>query len=85
MLAAFSRSARCWPPIRTTFGHISETQRGATTDRSFPSEPRCAVATVILRKVQEEKEVLLVRRAKAPGKGQYAFPGGSQELGGMLQ
>lgn len=47
----------------------------------YPDSPRLAVGGVVIR----GRRVLLVRRAKAPSKGQWAIPGGRVELGETLQ
>jgi len=46
-----------------------------------PSHPQLAVSAVIFRNGQ----VLLVRRARSPGKGFYSLPGGRVEFGESLQ
>lgn len=45
--------------------------------RFYPSQPIVGVGIVICRGTQ----VLLIRRGKAPRKGQWSLPGGAQELG----
>lgn len=50
----------------------------ATPDQ--PSRPQLAVSAVIFR----EGKVLLVRRARSPGKGFYSLPGGRVEFGESL-
>jgi len=45
-----------------------------------PSRPQLAVSAVIFR----EGKVLLVRRARSPGKGFYSLPGGRVEFGESL-
>jgi ADP-ribose pyrophosphatase YjhB (NUDIX family) len=45
--------------------------------REYPDMPRVGIGIVLLR----GDEVLLVRRAKPPGVGQWSLPGGAQELG----
>jgi 8-oxo-dGTP diphosphatase len=45
--------------------------------REYPDAPRVGVGIVLLR----GDEVLLVKRAKPPGAGQWSLPGGAQELG----
>lgn len=45
------------------------------------SRPQLAVSAVIFR----EGKVLLVRRARSPGKGFYSLPGGRVEYGESLQ
>jgi len=50
-------------------------------ESEYPESPRLAVGGVVIR----GRRVLLVRRAKAPSKGQWAIPGGRVELGETLQ
>src|SRR5260370_8491797 len=45
-----------------------------------PSRPQLAVSGAIFR----DGKVLLVRRARSPGKGFYSFPGGRVEFGESL-
>ena len=45
-----------------------------------PAHPQLAVSAVILR----DGKVLLVRRARSPGKGFYSLPGGRVEFGESL-
>src|SRR5438045_9472800 len=45
-----------------------------------PSRPQLAVSAAIFR----DGKVLLVRRARSPGKGFYSFPGGRVEFGESL-
>ncbi len=45
--------------------------------RSYPPRPLVGVGVVVLR----GDEVLLVRRGKAPRRGDWSLPGGAQELG----
>ena len=45
--------------------------------RDYPERPVAAVSIAVLR----EDAVLLVRRGKAPGLGQWQLPGGKHELG----
>ncbi len=47
----------------------------------YPSVPRVAVGAIIFK----DDRVLLVRRGKAPARGQWAIPGGSVTLGESLQ
>jgi mutator protein MutT len=49
-------------------------------DREFPEVPRMAVGAVVV----DRGRVLLVRRAKEPGKGNWSLPGGALELGESL-
>jgi 8-oxo-dGTP diphosphatase len=45
-----------------------------------PTSPKVGVGVVVWR----GKQVLLIRRGKQPGYGQWSLPGGSQELGETL-
>ena len=45
-----------------------------------PSHPQLAVSAVIFR----DSRILLVRRARSPGKGFYSLPGGRVEFGESL-
>lgn len=47
----------------------------------YPNLPRVAVGAVVFK----DERVLLVRRGKAPARGQWAIPGGSVRLGETLQ
>jgi 8-oxo-dGTP diphosphatase len=54
-----------------------------TTDKAAPDpakRPQLAVSAVIFR----DGKVLLVRRARSPGKGFYSLPGGRVEFGESL-
>ena len=46
-------------------------------DREYPARPLVGIGVVLLK----PGAVLLVRRAKAPSLGQWALPGGAQEVG----
>jgi ADP-ribose pyrophosphatase len=46
----------------------------------YPSKPRVAVGAVVFK----DNCILLVRRGKAPARGQWAIPGGSVLLGESL-
>ena len=46
----------------------------------YPRHPRVAVGAVVFK----EGKVLLVQRGHPPGKGQWAIPGGSVQLGESL-
>ena len=45
--------------------------------RQYPERPLVGVGVVVCR----DDTVLLVRRGKAPGKGNWSLPGGAQKLG----
>lgn len=47
------------------------------SDREYPARPMVGIGVVLLK----PGAVLLVRRAKRPSFGQWALPGGAQELG----
>ena len=49
--------------------------------KEYPDAPRVAVGAVVLH----NNKVLLVLRGQNPGKGWWAIPGGSVELGESLQ
>ncbi|KAK9802699.1 hypothetical protein WJX73_008493 [Symbiochloris irregularis] len=71
-----------------TNSNSSITSTAARPSRhEYASDPRVGVGVVMLRRVHEDAqaEVLLARRAKAPGIGSWAFPGGSQEIGETVQ
>ena len=46
-------------------------------DRLYPARPMVGIGVVLLR----ADTVLLIRRGRAPSLGQWALPGGAQELG----
>jgi len=48
--------------------------------RSYPDRPVVGVGAVVWR----GEQVLLVRRGKAPRRGEWSLPGGAQELGETL-
>lgn len=48
--------------------------------RNFPNRPYVALGVVLHR----DHDVLLVKRSKAPNKGQWSLIGGAQELGETL-
>lgn len=45
--------------------------------REYPDRPIAGVGVVVLR----DHEVLMIRRGRAPRRGQWSIPGGKQELG----
>ena len=45
--------------------------------RAYPAAPRVGIGVVVLR----GDAVLLIRRGRAPGLGQWSLPGGGQHLG----
>ena len=49
--------------------------------REYPDRPVVGIVAVVIR----DGKVLLIRRGVAPGKGLWAVPGGSLELGETLQ
>lgn len=51
--------------------------------RLYPDHPRVGVGVAMLR--DNPLSVLLVRRANPPNAGQWALPGGGQELGETVQ
>jgi len=50
--------------------------------RMYPEAPIVAVGALIYD--EEEKKILLIRRASDPGKGKFSIPGGVVELGENL-
>jgi ADP-ribose pyrophosphatase YjhB (NUDIX family) len=50
------------------------------SDRSYPAHPLVGVAGIVYRKGY----VLMIRRGKAPGKGEWNIPGGLVEVGETL-
>jgi 8-oxo-dGTP diphosphatase len=53
----------------------------ADTGGMYPELPRVAVGAVVFK----DERVLLIRRGKAPARGDWAIPGGSVRLGERLQ
>jgi ADP-ribose pyrophosphatase YjhB (NUDIX family) len=47
----------------------------------YPDRPQVGIGVILLRGT----EVLLIRRGKAPERGAWALPGGSQELGETVE
>src|ERR1700754_3928288 len=65
--------------VRSGFSNKSRSDnKAAVTDH--PQRPQLAVSAAIFR----EGRVLLVRRARSPGKGFYSLPGGRVEFGESL-
>lgn len=46
----------------------------------YPTHPRVGVGCIVFK----DDRVLLIRRAKPPGMGEWSLPGGAQELGETL-
>jgi 8-oxo-dGTP diphosphatase len=46
-------------------------------DRAYPTRPICGVGVVAFR----DDEIVLIRRGKEPGRGEWSIPGGAVELG----
>lgn len=55
-------------------------KKNSVTEREYPEKPLVGVGGVVLHK----KSVLLVRRARAPLKGEWSLPGGLVEVGESL-
>jgi ADP-ribose pyrophosphatase YjhB (NUDIX family) len=54
--------------------------------REYPDAPIAGVGAVIVREGPAgEKQVLLIRRAQEPLKGEWSLPGGAVELGETLE
>lgn len=49
--------------------------------REYPARPLVGVGVIVLR----WEEVLLIRRARDPGRGTWALPGGAQRLGETVE
>lgn len=49
------------------------------TDRRYPTRPFVGIGVVLF--TPDLAEVLLVRRARPPGRGAWSLPGGAQHLG----
>jgi 8-oxo-dGTP diphosphatase len=52
-----------------------------TDTRKNPDRPHVGVGAVVFK----DAKILLVKRGKAPKKGEWSLPGGSQKLGETLQ
>jgi 8-oxo-dGTP diphosphatase len=48
---------------------------------TYPTAPKVGIGIVLLK----DDQVLLVRRGKPPGAGQWSLPGGKQELGETVE
>lgn len=59
--------------IKTLWAH--ETMN--STSRSYPERPFVGIGALVFR----GEEVLLIKRGKPPGEGQWSIPGGIQHLG----
>lgn len=71
-----------WYPNRNFI--VNKIYRSASSMNDRTSElkrPSVGVGVVVLRKVSETPDVLVIKRGKAPSKGLISIPGGSQELG----
>ena len=54
--------------------------------REYPDAPIAGVGAVIVRdRPDGQKQVLLIRRAQEPSKGEWSLPGGAVELGETLE
>lgn len=72
-------------PAKQAWTCRSHADLSASVSRAYPTEPRVGVGVVVLRELSPgNPETLLIRRAKAPNKGDWCFPGGSLELGETL-
>ena len=58
-------------------GRWSATEREPDVGKEYPAHPRLAVSCCVVR----DRTVLLVRRARPPAEGRWAFPGGAVDLG----
>eukprot|EP00884_Botryococcus_braunii_P013233 jgi/Botrbrau1/21910/Bobra.0249s0037.2 len=59
-------------------------QASVSSDRSYPAVPRVGIGVVALRKAPNtpsQIQILMVKRNKSPGLGEWCFPGGGLELG----
>lgn len=61
--------------------HTGLTTIQSSASKEYPAAPNVGIGVVILRRIDNLHQVLLVRRAKEPQKGLLTFPGGSLELG----
>jgi ADP-ribose pyrophosphatase YjhB (NUDIX family) len=70
-------SGQAFAPVLEPSAHFSDHTLVASAS---PSHPQLAVSAVIFR----DGKILLVRRARSPGKGFYSLPGGRVEFGESL-
>lgn len=52
-------------------------ESGGDENRAYPERPMVGVGVVVLK----QDSVLLIRRGKAPRRGEWSIPGGLQEIG----
>jgi len=52
-----------------------------TDDRKYPARPIVGVGALVWR----DDKILLIKRGKAPAKGEWSLPGGAQELGETIE
>jgi len=50
-------------------------------DRTYPARPIIGVGALVWR----DDQILLIKRGKAPAKGEWSLPGGAQELGETIE
>jgi ADP-ribose pyrophosphatase YjhB (NUDIX family) len=50
-----------------------------SSSRAYPERPLVGIGVVVFR--HHVAEVLLVRRGRAPARGEWSFPGGAQRVG----
>lgn len=58
---------------------------GHEAPREYPSRPIPSCTALILRPGEQGPEVLLVRRAAEPRRGYWCLPGGSVEVGELME
>jgi len=51
------------------------------SDRTYPERPIVGVGALVWR----DGNILLIKRGKAPAKGEWSLPGGAQELGESVE
>jgi len=52
-----------------------------SSDRTYPERPIVGVGALVWR----DGNILLIKRGKAPAKGEWSLPGGAQELGESVE